>query len=168
MIHWRPEKASGRFTRDHRIDSGDFAARQAKRAPVAAASHPPEPFSHSLGPWPTPPYWSGAGPLTGQHRARARQAVEAVDVPAYGRVEMWRGGCRSDISVPAPFVWRCLSPDISHHELASGHLMRQNWWVDLISPVQAALVGPPYARTESAPEGTRVACGGGRAGTRGG
>src|SRR5229473_1344075 len=22
---------------------------------------------------------------------------------------MWRGGCRSDISVPAPFVWRCLS-----------------------------------------------------------
>src|SRR5882762_590400 len=22
---------------------------------------------------------------------------------------MWRGGCRSDISVSAPFVWRCLS-----------------------------------------------------------
>ena len=27
----------------------------------------------------------------------------------FGRVEMWRGGCRSDISVPAPFVWRCLN-----------------------------------------------------------
>jgi len=26
-----------------------------------------------------------------------------------GRVEMWRGGGRSDISVAAPFVWRCLS-----------------------------------------------------------
>jgi hypothetical protein len=26
-----------------------------------------------------------------------------------GGVEMWRGYCRSDISVPAPFVWRCLS-----------------------------------------------------------
>ena len=26
-----------------------------------------------------------------------------------GRVEMWRGGCRSDISVAASFVWRCLS-----------------------------------------------------------
>src|SRR6267143_5948185 len=26
-----------------------------------------------------------------------------------GRVEMWRGFCRSDISVSAPFVWRCLS-----------------------------------------------------------
>src|SRR5258707_9089886 len=28
---------------------------------------------------------------------------------ANGRVEMWRGGCRSDISVSASFVWRCLS-----------------------------------------------------------
>src|SRR5258705_3421991 len=26
-----------------------------------------------------------------------------------GRVEMWRGGCRPDISVAASFVWRCLS-----------------------------------------------------------
>jgi len=24
-------------------------------------------------------------------------------------VEMWRGGCRSNISVAAPFVWRCLT-----------------------------------------------------------
>src|SRR5262249_29638000 len=28
---------------------------------------------------------------------------------ANGRVEMWRGFCRSNISVSAPFVWRCLS-----------------------------------------------------------
>src|ERR1039457_4563875 len=28
---------------------------------------------------------------------------------AIGRVEMWRGGCRLNISVAAPFVWRCLS-----------------------------------------------------------
>src|SRR5215831_17240344 len=28
---------------------------------------------------------------------------------ALGRVEMWRGICRSDISVSVPFVWRCLS-----------------------------------------------------------
>ena len=26
-----------------------------------------------------------------------------------GRVEMWRGGVRLDLSVAAPFVWRCLS-----------------------------------------------------------
>src|SRR5689334_4843962 len=25
------------------------------------------------------------------------------------RVEMWRSGCRSNISVAAPFVWRCLT-----------------------------------------------------------
>src|SRR2546422_282200 len=28
---------------------------------------------------------------------------------AFGRVEMWRGGCRLNISVAASFVWRCLS-----------------------------------------------------------
>ncbi len=26
-----------------------------------------------------------------------------------GRVEVWRGGVRPSMSVPAPFVWRCLS-----------------------------------------------------------
>src|SRR3954452_7359474 len=26
-----------------------------------------------------------------------------------GRVGMWRGGCRSNISVAASFVWRCLT-----------------------------------------------------------
>src|SRR5712671_4563516 len=26
-----------------------------------------------------------------------------------GRVEVWRGGCRPNISVSAPFVWRCLN-----------------------------------------------------------
>ena len=33
----------------------------------------------------------------------------AVPVSNDGRVEMWRGGCRLNISVSAPFVWRCLS-----------------------------------------------------------
>jgi hypothetical protein len=28
---------------------------------------------------------------------------------AFGRVGMWRGGCRSNISVAASFVWRCLT-----------------------------------------------------------
>src|SRR3974377_889695 len=27
----------------------------------------------------------------------------------FGRVGMWRGGCRLTIAVSAPFVWRCLS-----------------------------------------------------------
>src|SRR6266478_9637538 len=27
----------------------------------------------------------------------------------HGRVEVWRSGCRLNISVAAPFVWRCLT-----------------------------------------------------------
>jgi hypothetical protein len=33
----------------------------------------------------------------------------SLAVRRLGRVEMWRGGCRLNISVAAPFVWRCLS-----------------------------------------------------------
>src|SRR5262252_7644111 len=31
----------------------------------------------------------------------------AIRLCAAGRVEMWRGGCRSGLSVAAPFLWRC-------------------------------------------------------------
>src|SRR6202040_393410 len=34
---------------------------------------------------------------------------DATDGTLLCRVEMWRGGCRSNISVSASFVWRCLS-----------------------------------------------------------
>src|SRR5215467_16166638 len=45
---------------------------------------------------------------------RALLGYSGKDLPTWssslhGRVEMWRGICRSDISVSAPFVWRCLS-----------------------------------------------------------
>ena len=29
--------------------------------------------------------------------------------PEFGKVEVWRGDVRLSMSVPAPFVWRCLS-----------------------------------------------------------
>jgi hypothetical protein len=38
------------------------------------------------------------------HNVRRRVAAKQR-----GRVGMWRGGCRLNISVAAPFVWRCLS-----------------------------------------------------------
>src|SRR5271154_4603007 len=38
---------------------------------------------------------------------RSRQPVTGVT--EYGRVGMWRGDCRLNISVAASFVWRCLS-----------------------------------------------------------
>ena len=36
-----------------------------------------------FGPWLTPPGRSGAGPLTGVHRPRGRQAVDATGAPAF-------------------------------------------------------------------------------------
>ena len=37
-------------------------------------------------------------------------SVAYMDAPVViGRVEMWRGGCRLNISVAASFDWRCLS-----------------------------------------------------------
>ena len=37
------------------------------------------------------------------------RASKVAAAAAHGRVEMWRGMYRPDISVSAPFVWRCLS-----------------------------------------------------------
>ena len=40
------------------------------------------------------------------------QSAREVDIaggPGLGRVEVWRGGFRSNISVSASFIWRCLS-----------------------------------------------------------
>ena len=36
-------------------------------------------------------------------------AICAKGTAGIGRVEVWRGGVRLSMSVPAPFVWRCLS-----------------------------------------------------------
>src|ERR1700722_198029 len=40
---------------------------------------------------------------------RAMTAVCAKRTAGVGRVEGWRGDVRLSMSVPAPFVWRCLS-----------------------------------------------------------
>jgi len=52
---------------------------------------------------------AGAGPSgVSAHTPKAGTPRPAVS-EAMGRVEMWRGCCRPNISVAAPFVWRCLS-----------------------------------------------------------
>jgi len=38
-----------------------------------------------------------------------RTFAHATNINATGRVRMWRGGLRFSLSVPAPFVWRCLN-----------------------------------------------------------
>jgi hypothetical protein len=64
--------------------------------------------------------WIDAGPDTAKigsgdcvqvHHARllAVIGVRKTFPHGLGRVEMWRGGVRKNISVAAPFVWRCLS-----------------------------------------------------------
>src|SRR5262249_32526587 len=37
------------------------------------------------------------------------RSIAFTGIPQMSRVGMWRGGCRPNISVSAPFVWRCLS-----------------------------------------------------------
>ena len=41
--------------------------------------------------------------------AQHRSQLIAFGLAQFGRVEVWRGGFRSNISVSASFVWRCLS-----------------------------------------------------------
>ena len=54
------------------------------------------------------------------------------DGPQSGRVEMWRSGCRPNISVAAPFVWRCLTGStVAPFPHPPGHRRR--------SPAQPAL-----------------------------
>src|SRR5580692_11369373 len=57
------------------------------------------------------------GALGGHRRAdvpMVQMGTNSAFLSAYrtagiGRVETWRGGVRSSMSVSAPFVWRCLS-----------------------------------------------------------
>ena len=51
------------------------------------------------------PSWSRSFRSSGWTGREQQRAMTVKD----GRVEMWRGCGRSDISVSAPFVWRCLS-----------------------------------------------------------
>jgi hypothetical protein len=44
-----------------------------------------------------------------QVNARCRRGRSCSRKAGYGRVRVWRGGLRCGLSVPAPFVWRCLT-----------------------------------------------------------
>src|SRR5262252_5162068 len=56
-----------------------------------------------------------------------------------GRVEMWRSSCRPNISVAAPFVWRCLTdsavalfPHLAHRQ---GRGLARRFRPKFVSPV---------------------------------
>jgi hypothetical protein len=58
------------------------------------------------------------------HPVDSRQRSTSV---AFGRVGMWRGGCRLTISVAAPFVWRCLSRSAVTRSSQCGAPIRNAW-----------------------------------------
>ena len=71
-----------------------------------------------------------------------------------GRVEMWRGGCRLNISVAASFVWRCLSGSAVTPFPHSAHRTGQ---ADLPHPALGQNFTPsPTARRVQAGRGVRA------------
>jgi hypothetical protein len=71
-----------------------------------------------------------------------------------GRVEMWRGCCRSNISVSAPFVWRCLSGSTMAPFPHPAHRTGQ---ADFPHPALGQDLTPsPTARRARAPSGVRA------------
>src|ERR1700741_2283483 len=67
---------------------------------------------------------------------------------------MWRGGCRSEISVSAPFVWRCLS---SSTMTPFPHPAHRTGLADLPHPALGQDLTPsPTARRVQAQLGVRA------------
>jgi IstB-like ATP binding protein len=83
--------------------------------------------------------------------------------PSVGRVEVWRGGCRSNTSVAAPFVWRCLTGSAL---APSPHPAHRTGHADLPHPALGQNITPSPttrraqadsdARARSARRGARV------------
>src|SRR5260370_11587761 len=109
------------------------------------------------------------GSLPNPSSALARQLSPAADKPppelysAKCRVEVWRGGCRSNISVAAPFVWRCLTGSpmapFPHPAHRTGHaeLPHPALGQDLTpSPTTRRAQAASGVRARSARKGARV------------
>ena len=87
-------------------------------------------------------------------RHRLFEGPPRKPVVTAGRVEMWRGGCRLNISVAASFVWRCLSGStmtpFPHPAHRTGH-------ADLPHPALGQDFTPsPTARRAQAGTGVRA------------
>src|SRR5262249_48466970 len=102
--------------------------------------------------------------MTAPERFADSQIPLAPRAPSiHGRVGMWRGGCRLNISVAASFVWRCLS---SSTVTPFPHLAHRTGHADLPHPALGQDLTPsPTAgrgqarldvRAQSARKGARV------------
>src|SRR5262249_5421203 len=84
------------------------------------------------------------------HSARDERALLVTQ----GRVEMWRGGGRSNISVSASFVWRCLTGSTVTPFPHPAHRTGQ---ADLPHPALGQYLTPsPTARRAQARSGVRA------------
>ena len=78
---------------------------------LAASTQSRSRYYRKLRPTSLPPSDSPIAYRRGSDRCRVGLAPNWKTPPWHGacKVEMWRGGCRLNISVAASFVWRCLS-----------------------------------------------------------
>jgi len=114
------------------------------------------------------------GPISGSHQGqrskRPHSKAEYMTAPErfvdhkiplaprapsiHGRVEMWRGGSRLNISVSAPFVWRCLS---SSTVTPFPHPAHRTGQADFPHPALGQELTPsPTARCAQARSGVRA------------
>jgi hypothetical protein len=91
------------------------------------------------------------------------RSARAWPLAAVGRVEVWRSGCRLNISVAAPFVWRCLTGStlapFPHPAHRTGHADRPHPALgqDLTpSPTTGRVHAGSDVRARSARRGARV------------
>src|SRR5580693_10734009 len=71
-----------------------------------------------------------------------------------GRVEVWRGDCRSNTSVAAPFVWRCLTGSTL---APSPHPAHRTGHADLPHPALGQNITPsPTTRRAQVGSGVRA------------
>src|SRR6266508_2018771 len=102
-------------------------------------------------------------PASNAPRARARREIyRASGLVQFGRVEMWRGGCRLNISVSAPFVWRCLTGSTV---APFPHLAHRTGHADLPHPALGQDL-TPSPTTRRAQAGTGVRAGSAHKGAR--
>ena len=105
----------------------------------------------------------GRGPVYVRSASNRVEILCTAVKDAKCKVEMWRGGCRSNISVSASFVWRCLSgatmtpfPHPSHrtgHEDFPHPALGQDFTP---SPTARRAQAGTGARARSARKGARV------------
>src|SRR5260370_38727973 len=98
------QQMSGTGTKRNRLGAHGISGAECRPAVPSTWRHQPP-----VDPERNPGRPSRSAKTYTSHCSRVTAALAAWFLHDQGRVEVWRGGCRSNISVTAPFVWRCLT-----------------------------------------------------------